>query len=30
VEGDAPVRLFDAFVDSLDIEKLGFIRSVPM
>lgn len=30
VEGDAPVRLFDAFVDSLNMEKLGFIRSTPM
>ena len=26
---DAPVRFFDAFVDSLDMEKLGFIRSTP-
>ena len=29
VEGDAPVRLFDAFVDSLNIEDLGFVRSIP-
>lgn len=29
VEADAPVRLFDAFVDSLDMEKLGFVRYVP-
>ncbi len=29
VEGDAPVRLFDAFVDSLDMKKLGFVRSTP-
>ena len=29
VEQDAPVRLFDAFVDSLNIEELGFIRSTP-
>ena len=29
VEADAPVRLFDAFVDSLNIEELGFIRSTP-
>ena len=29
VEKDAPVRLFDAFVDSLDMESLGFIRSTP-
>lgn len=29
VEGDAPVRLFDAFVDSLDMDKLKFIRSTP-
>ena len=29
VEADAPVRLFDAFVDSLYIEELGFIRSTP-
>ena len=26
---DDPVRLFDAFVDHLDMEKLGFIRFVP-
>lgn len=29
VEGDAPVRLFDAFVDSLNMATLGFVRSVP-
>lgn len=29
VEGDAPVRLFDAFVDSLKMDELGFIRSIP-
>lgn len=29
VEEDAPVRLFDAFVDRLDMEGLGFIRSTP-
>ena len=29
VEADAPVRLFDAFVDSLDIKGLGFVRSTP-
>ena len=29
VEEDAPVRLFDAFVDRLDMESLGFIRSTP-
>ena len=29
VEKDAPVRLFDAFVDSLDMARLGFIRSTP-
>ena len=29
VEEDAPVRLFDAFVDSLDMDKLQFIRSTP-
>jgi transposase len=29
VEDDAPVRLFDAFVDSLDMAKLEFVRSVP-
>lgn len=29
VEGDAPVRLFDAFVDSLKMYELGFIRSIP-
>ena len=26
VETDAPVRLFDAFVDSLKMDKLGFVR----
>lgn len=26
---DAPVRLFDAFVDSLNMTTLGFVRSVP-
>lgn len=26
VETDAPVRLFDAFVDSLKMYKLGFVR----
>lgn len=29
VESDAPVRLFDAFVDSLKMDGLGFIRSIP-
>lgn len=29
VEEDAPVRLFDAFVDSLDMDKLGFVRANP-
>ncbi len=29
VENDAPVRLFDAFVDSLKMDELGFIRSIP-
>ena len=29
VEEDAPVRLFDAFVDRLDMERFGFIRSTP-
>lgn len=29
VEADAPVRLFDAFVDSLKMDGLGFIRSIP-
>lgn len=29
IKADAPVRLFDAFVDSLDMGKLGFIRSKP-
>lgn len=30
VENNCPVRLFDAFVDSLDIEQLGFIKAVPV
>ena len=29
VEQDSPVRLMDAFVDCLDMEKLGFQRFVP-
>lgn len=29
VEADAPVRLFDAFVDNLDIATLEFVRSAP-
>lgn len=29
VEADSPVRLFDAFVNSLDMDHLGFFRSVP-
>ena len=29
VPGDAPVRFLDAFVDQLDLEKLGFQRSQP-
>ena len=29
VESDSPVRLFDAFVDSLNMDELGFIRSTP-
>ena len=29
VEQDSPVRLMDAFVDRLDMEKLGFQRFVP-
>ena len=29
VEADAPVRLFDAFVDSLKLDELGFVRSTP-
>lgn len=29
VESDCPVRLFDAFVDSLDIEQLGFDKATP-
>lgn len=29
VEADAPVRLFDAFVDQLDLEAMKFQRAVP-
>lgn len=29
VEYDAPVRLFDSFVDSLKMDELGFVRSTP-
>ena len=29
VESDCPVRLFDAFVDSLDLEQLGFAKAIP-
>ena len=29
VEADAPVRLFDAFVDKLKMDELGFVRSTP-
>lgn len=29
VKQDAPVRLFDAFIESLDMEKLGFQRFIP-
>lgn len=29
VENDCPVRLFDAFVDSLDLEQLGFAKATP-
>ena len=29
VAGDAPVRVIDAFVDGLDVRRLGFGRSVP-
>lgn len=29
VEADAPVRLFDAFVDNLDMDKLEFLHTVP-
>ena len=29
VEADAPVRLFDAFVDGLKMDELGFVRSTP-
>ena len=29
VEADAPVRLFDAFVDNLDMDTLCFVRSTP-
>ena len=28
VESDCPVRLFDAFVDSLNLEQLGFAKAV--
>ena len=27
--GDSPVRLIDAFVDKLDLQKLGFTGTVP-
>ena len=30
VEADAPVRLFDAFVDNLKMDELGFVRSTPV
>ena len=29
VEKDCPVRLFDAFVDSLNLQELGFGKSTP-
>ena len=29
VEADAPVRLFDNFVNNLDMDELGFIRAMP-
>lgn len=29
VEADAPVRLFDAFVDNLKMDEPGFVRSTP-
>lgn len=29
VESDGPVRLFDAFVDSLNLEQLGFAKAIP-
>ncbi len=29
VESDCPVRLFDAFVDSLNLERLGFAKAIP-
>lgn len=29
VESDCPVRLFDAFVDSLDLEQIGFDNATP-
>ena len=29
VEADAPVCLFDAFVDNLKMDELGFVRSTP-
>ena len=28
VEIDCPVRLFDAFVDSLNLEQLGFAKAI--
>jgi len=30
VVAEAPVRVVDAFVDGLDVRKLGFRRSVPV
>ena len=29
VESDCPVRLFDVFVDSLNLERLGFAKAIP-
>lgn len=29
VEADSPVRLFDAFINNLDMDQLGFFRSIP-
>lgn len=29
VESDCPVHLFDAFVDSLNLEQLGFAKAIP-
>ena len=29
VEKDCPVRLFDAFVDSLNLQELGFGKRLP-